>query len=522
MKVIVTDTSVIIDGRITQLIKKGEFKGARVIVPNAVLAELEHQANLGKEIGFAGLAEVRELNELGKQGVIAFQCFGERPTIDEIRGAKLGDIDAKIRDIAKKLRATLITSDKVQNEVAKAEGVDVHYIEVEIIEKELGFKKYFDKDTSSVHLKEGTIPLAKTGRPGSIKLVKLGENKVDKKDLRDMSKEIVEAARRGETNCYIEIDRKGATVVQLNEYRITITNPPFSDGVEITIVRPLVKISLVEYNLSEKLRGRFRERAEGIIICGSPGSGKSTLASALAEYYAKEKNAIVKTLESPRDLQVIDEITQYAPLEGSFEKTSDILLLVRPDYSIYDEIRKTEDFKIFADMRLAGIGMVGVLHANKPIDAVQRFIGRVDLGMIPQIIDTIVFVKNGQVGRVYELEFSVKVPYGMTEQDLARPVIEIVDFESGEAEYEIYKFGDETVVFPIPKNYKVQAKEVVQKLQGIMQSYIKNEFRVESSGGRVILYVNERDVASVIGKKGQNISKIEKKLGARIEVRELK
>ena len=86
-------------------------------------------------------------------------------------------------------------------------------------------------------------------------------------------------------------------------------------------------------------------------------------------------NYVVKTLESPRDLQVPPEITQYGPLEGSMEASADILLLVRPDYTIYDEVRKTRDFQVFADMRLAGVGMIGVVHANKPIDALQRLLG---------------------------------------------------------------------------------------------------------------------------------------------------
>ena len=37
---IVPDTSVIIDGRITELIKAGKMKKADVIIPMAVLAEL--------------------------------------------------------------------------------------------------------------------------------------------------------------------------------------------------------------------------------------------------------------------------------------------------------------------------------------------------------------------------------------------------------------------------------------------------------------------------------------------------
>ena len=88
-------------------------------------------------------------------------------------------------------------------------------------------------------------------------------------------------------------------------------------------------------------------------------------------------------MESPRDLQLPDEITQYSPLEGSMENTADVLLLVRPDYTIYDELRKNTDFNIFADMRLAGVGMIGVVHATRPIDAIQRIASRVELGVIP-------------------------------------------------------------------------------------------------------------------------------------------
>ena len=93
-------------------------------------------------------------------------------------------------------------------------------------------------------------------------------------------------------------------------------------------------------------------------------------------------------------------ITQYAISHGDAQEIHDILLLSRPDYTIFDEMRNTDDFKLFADMRLAGVGMVGVVHATNPIDAIQRFLGRIEMGVIPQIIDTVVFIKNGEIKRV--------------------------------------------------------------------------------------------------------------------------
>ncbi|MCS7109817.1 MAG: PINc/VapC family ATPase [Candidatus Micrarchaeota archaeon] len=455
--IIVPDTSVIIDGRLSEILKEQDLKNLKIIIHKASVGELEHQANQGKEIGFSGLAEIKLLREIAQGGQITLEFGGERSTELMVKAAKLGEIDAAIRELAKQLNAILITSDKVQSEVARAEGIDVIYLEPRKYLRELSFKRYLTADTVSLHFKEDTVPLAKRGTPGNIQLVRLRDEVMKKEELELMIKEIVDTAR-ADSKSYFELDAKGAAVIQLREFRIAIARQPFSDGLEITIVRPIMKASFDDYALSNKLKKRLVERAEGIIICGAPGSGKSTFAAALAEMYMNNKK-IVKTIESPRDLQVPEEITQYAPLDGSFEKTGDILLLVRPDYTIYDEMRKTTDFKVFADLRLAGIGMVGVVHASRPIEAIQRFIGRVDLGMIPQIVDTVIFIKEGKIKKVLELRLRVKIPYGMRDRDLARPVVQVCDFETGRVEWEIYKFGEETVSVQIEEDERWDKKK---------------------------------------------------------------
>ncbi|MEO2117981.1 MAG: KH domain-containing protein, partial [Methanocaldococcus sp.] len=251
----------------------------------------------------------------------------------------------------------------------------------------------------------------------------------------------------------------------------------------------------------------------------------STFVAALAEFY-KNQGKVVKTMESPRDLQVSKEITQYAPLEGDMEKTCDILLLVRPDYTIYDEVRKTRDFEIFADMRMAGVGMVGVVHASKPIDAIQRLIGRVELGVIPQVVDTVIFIKDGKIQKVYEVDFTVKVPYGMVEEDLARPVIEVKDFETGRVEYEIYTYGEQVVVMPIKDEQGKKAPiygYAEEKLEEILKKLLPRKAKpmVKVTGDNSIdLIVPEKYVGAIIGKGGKEISKLEDMLGLKISVKE--
>ena len=55
----VVDTSVVIEKVASRLIASKEISG-KILVPRAVLAELEHQANLGQEIGFLGLEELQK------------------------------------------------------------------------------------------------------------------------------------------------------------------------------------------------------------------------------------------------------------------------------------------------------------------------------------------------------------------------------------------------------------------------------------------------------------------------------
>ena len=88
----------------------------------------------------------------------------------------------------------------------------------------------------------------------------------------------------------------------------------------MTIVRPVAKLSLSDYELDQKLIERLSDHHRGVFISGRPGSGKTTLAQAIAEYLDGEIGAMVKTMEAPRDLQLPQRITQYSPLEGDLEK----------------------------------------------------------------------------------------------------------------------------------------------------------------------------------------------------------
>jgi ATPase len=514
---IVPDTSIIISGVLSDLISRGDV-GGEIIIPEFVLEELRAQASRGRQIGFRGLEEVKKIRELAGENKVILRKSGRRQTYEEIKLAKYGRIDALILDVAREENAVIYTSDMVQAMVAEAEGIATRYFKPYEKERKIRLMEFLTPDTMSLHLKEKCIPLAKRGKPGNMKLVKVSSEPLTTEEIEQMCSEIMDAVRY-EEDAFLEIGAHGASVVQIGDKRIAITRPPFSDGIEVTVVRPIVKLTLDEYKISRKLLERMEKAAEGILIAGPPGSGKSTFAASVAEFYEK-RGKIVKTMESPRDLQVPPEITQYTKLDGSFANTADMLLLVRPDYTIFDEVRKTEEFRIFSDMRLAGIGMIGVVHASNPIDAVQRFIGRIELGMIPHVIDTIIFIRNGEIEEIFDLVLTVRVPTGMTEADLARPIVEVRRFEDGKLEFEIYSYGEENVIIPIKE---AQYESAVRKLarQQILVEVRKFDRHADveiTADNKAAVRVDNDVIPKIIGKQGRTIKELEEKLGISIEV----
>ena len=114
----ILDTSVIIDGRILDLLKTGFIEG-KIIIPNFVLEELRHIADsadsLKRNRGRRGLDI---LNEIQKQLAVSVE-------IVDYNIKEPLEVDSKLLKMAEKLDAFVVTNDFNLNKVAEFQGVKV-------------------------------------------------------------------------------------------------------------------------------------------------------------------------------------------------------------------------------------------------------------------------------------------------------------------------------------------------------------------------------------------------------------
>lgn len=480
-------------GLLSRLMLEGRING-RVLIHSSIIEYIEQRALKGD---FRGVRELERARKIAEERGIPFEL---------LNGGSGSSPKEALRELALKTGSTLITADYVSAMIARALGIKTLYDKVQARVDLIDLFK--GADVMSVHLKENLPPRVKRGVPGKWVFEAISDRALSRDEVESLVHEILDKARAGEG--FIETSTEGSTIVQLGVYRIVITKPPFSDGLEVTVVKPIVHMSLDDYNLPPKLLKRLERQAEGILIAGAPGMGKTTFAQALAEFYLS-MGRIVKTIEAPRDLQLPDEVTQYSKVSGTSQEIHDVLLLSRPDYTLFDEMRDTEDFKLYTDLRLAGVGMVGVVHATTAIDAIQRFIGRVELGVIPSVIDTVIFIRNGGVEKVYSVENVVKIPYGLRDADLARPVVVIKDFLTDEPEYEMYVFGEKTFVIPV-KHKTLKEKAISNSVGPLLEKYTQN-YSIEADGDTLTIHV-PREFYQVVSRKCQKkLERIGRKAG---------
>ncbi|MEM4006509.1 MAG: ATPase, partial [Nitrososphaerota archaeon] len=74
---IVPDTSIIINGKFLRLLQEECFENCEIIIPVAVIDELQAQASKGRDVGFKGLEQLKKIREVAEQKGYVIKFVGE-------------------------------------------------------------------------------------------------------------------------------------------------------------------------------------------------------------------------------------------------------------------------------------------------------------------------------------------------------------------------------------------------------------------------------------------------------------
>jgi pilus assembly protein CpaF len=116
-----------------------------------------------------------------------------------------------------------------------------------------------------------------------------------------------------------------------------------------------------------------------IVICGGTGSGKTTLLNVLSSFINNDERII--TIEDAAELKLKqDHVVSLETRLDNYEKNGAITirdlvinsLRMRPDRIIVGEVRGKEAFDMLQAMNTGHSGSLTTMHANSPIDALNR------------------------------------------------------------------------------------------------------------------------------------------------------
>lgn len=147
---------------------------------------------------------------------------------------------------------------------------------------------------------------------------------------------------------------------------------------EIDEIEDLLKNGTMTSNMALFLEASVKAKLN-IIISGGTGSGKTTLLNVLSSFIDKDERII--TIEDAAELKLRQNHVVTLETRGSnYEKDSEVTirdlvinsLRMRPDRIIIGEVRGKETFDMLQAMNTGHNGGMTTLHANSPVDALNR------------------------------------------------------------------------------------------------------------------------------------------------------
>ena len=238
----------------------------------------------------------------------------------------------------------------------------------------------------------------------------------------------------------------------LNGARINAVIPPLSTKGPVLTIRKfkesmsnideLIRIGTLTPYMARFLDAAVRGKCN-MIVCGGTGSGKTTLLNILSSFIGDNERII--TIEDAAELKlnqshVISLETRRTNYEENGEVTVRDLVInslrMRPDRIIVGEVRGKEAFDMLQAMNTGHDGSLTTMHANGPLDALNRLETMVLMGGFD------IPIKAVREYIMSAIDLIVNIERMSDGKRKVTSIVELSDFKNGEIKLnEIFAFN---------------------------------------------------------------------------------
>ncbi len=337
------------------------------------------------------------------------------------------------------------------------------------------FKKVVALGASDIHLRVGEAPLIR--RNGI--MMKLSLPSMTKAELDSVFGEIAPAKYKSQLSEITDLD----FVYELPEvsrfrvnYSLQLGQPSF-----VLRIIPLKARTLSELNFPDLINQILKAKSGLIFVTGPTGSGKSTTVAAILDWYNKNYQRHILTIENPVEYVIKSEKSLISQRQigidtPTFADGMKYAIRQDPDVIFLGEIQDRETANLAIKAASMGYLVISTLHTTDAVQTIIRIVNMFDKNDHDNVRHEIAENLKGTIAQKLVYSPKLKKRFAATEIVLTNPtVLDCIRKDEVEGIYQLMNANNPSIVSLNDSLLKLTMEDKITQEEALVYSNMPDE-----------------------------------------------